>query len=90
MHLSPVLAHICDVDATYVVGACQRLCCRCKDLEGQRLQDSERLTTVNTELTRLKDTYLSKCQAVVSMYSMPPTADPGTDLLCRLIQPHVG
>jgi hypothetical protein len=35
-------------------------CCRCSELEGKRLQDSERLTAVNTELSKLKDLYRSK------------------------------
>lgn len=33
---------------------------RCSELEGKRLQDSERLTAVNTELSKLKDLYKSK------------------------------
>lgn len=34
--------------------------CRCSELEGKRLQDSERLTAVNTELSKLKELYWSK------------------------------
>lgn len=39
---------------------------RCSELEGQRLQDAERLTAVNTELSKLKDMYWTKKGEVVS------------------------
>lgn len=47
-----------------VLCVCNR--CRCSELEGKRLQDSERLTAVNTELSKLKELYWSKKGEAVS------------------------
>jgi len=40
--------------------------CRCQETEEKRLQDAELLTSVNLELTKLRETHVTTCNTVVS------------------------